>query len=548
MGGEGGKKWTIAFLAPIDAHGHINAMMGLADELLRRGHRTVFICNDSRAPAHFGHQLIVARDWAPDEEKTCATHQGRSLGDREDAPAATSTDSKEEQSEEFIFTGDEKVQSKWAQMVDRLDLDISKSCFSGAPTSGNNDATSAALASNYQLLKLTMEREIVELDSRFERILLQLKPDMLVVDQVAPIPAVHRLAQSAGLRWLSLLSCNPMPLYHAYARATGADWFPPPLLGLPVERERAETRDQQARFERALQTSGLPLTLGLLGQMAGLPALGKGGPECEQRWAKFALNESPWLNLYMFPRELDYREPSLEPAWHQLDCLIRAPRAKLSDRELELLEQVARWRIDRKLVVVYVSLGSTGSLNLSLMSRLLSQLFGCLDRHAEWRFVVALGPRADQLPEQIRTELEARHRAGQLVASNWWPQPELFRRRLVDACISHGGNNTLCELFHFGVPALVLLAVFHDQLDNARRLEQLGLGVALGATALLGTEAGPAGRRAGERADLLLEVALLRALELARSDCRAAMAIGSSRSPRDGGFCARLIEQKLADC
>jgi UDP:flavonoid glycosyltransferase YjiC (YdhE family) len=49
---------------------------------------------------------------------------------------------------------------------------------------------------------------------------------------------------------------------------------------------------------------------------------------------------------------------------------------------------------------------------------------------------------------------------------------------LVDAVITHGGNNTTTEALHFGKP-MVLLPLFWDQYDNAQRMDELGLGVRL---------------------------------------------------------------------
>jgi UDP:flavonoid glycosyltransferase YjiC (YdhE family) len=81
------------------------------------------------------------------------------------------------------------------------------------------------------------------------------------------------------------------------------------------------------------------------------------------------------------------------------------------------------------------------------------------------RFIVSKGPQADQYT----------------LADNMWgaeflPQPALMP--IVDAVITHGGNNTTTECFHFGKP-MVVLPLFWDQYDNAQRVHETGFGVRL---------------------------------------------------------------------
>src|SRR6476619_7800336 len=73
-----------------------------------------------------------------------------------------------------------------------------------------------------------------------------------------------------------------------------------------------------------------------------------------------------------------------------------------------------------------------------------------------------MGPRPDEL----------------VLADNMWGAefvPQTSVLPLVDAVITHGGNNTTTESVHFGKP-MVLLPIFWDQHDNAQRVHETGFG------------------------------------------------------------------------
>jgi MGT family glycosyltransferase len=110
--------------------------------------------------------------------------------------------------------------------------------------------------------------------------------------------------------------------------------------------------------------------------------------------------------------------------------------------------------------LVYLSLGSLGSADVDLMRRLVATL-----AHSPHRFVVSKGPQHDEY------EL-----ADNMRGAEFLPQTTILPH--VDLVITHGGNNTVTECFHFGKP-MIVLPLFWDQYDNAQRVDELGFGVRL---------------------------------------------------------------------
>ncbi len=263
---------------------------------------------------------------------------------------------------------------------------------------------------------------------RLTEIIDEIDPDVIVEDNVVGFPALA----ASGRPWVRIVSCNPSerkddavpPFSSGYPVADRSAW---PAFLEEVERTHRELWTEFDTFSREHGDAGL--------------TYGPNGPDF--------ISESPWLNLYSYPAEADYpRERPLGPTWHRLESSVRAPDAD--------------WHIPEDLrardgALIYMSLGSLGSADVGLMQRLVDLL-----ATTEHRIIVSKGPLADQITLHDNQ-----------IGEGFLPQPAILPQ--VDLVITHGGNNTVTEAFHHGKP-MIVLPLFWDQVDNAQRVDELGLG------------------------------------------------------------------------
>ena len=259
----------------------------------------------------------------------------------------------------------------------------------------------------------------------------EVQPDAIVEDNVVGFPALP----TSGRPWVRIASCNPAeikdpaipPFSSGYAAGDRSGW-----MAFLEEVERTH-RAMWAGFDTFMRERGAP----------GLTWSAE-GPDF--------IHESPWLNLYLYPAEADYRrERRISPTWHRLDSSVRAV-----DGSWELPPQFQGG--DGGLI--YLSLGSLGSADVGLLQRLVD-IMG-RTRH---RIIVSKGP----LGSEIRLH-------DNMTGADFLPQPAILPQ--VDLVITHGGNNTVTEAFHNGKP-MIVLPLFWDQVDNAQRVDELGFGVRL---------------------------------------------------------------------
>lgn len=264
-------------------------------------------------------------------------------------------------------------------------------------------------------------------DERLLEIFAELRPDVIVEDNVVSFPALF----ASGRPWVRIASCNPAEIKdHA---------VPPVFSGLPLE-DRSRWGEYWAAYREA--HSELHADFDEFCRGHGAPPLPRDD----------FIHESPWLNLYLYPEEIDYpRARALGPHWHNLQASVRA-----TDAAWELPEPLAGGEDP----LLYLSLGSLGSADVELMRSLVASLGG-----ERYRVIVSKGPQADEF------EL-----TDNMVGAEFLPQTSILPQ--VDLVITHGGNNTVTESLYFGKP-MVVLPLFWDQYDNAQRLDETGLGVRL---------------------------------------------------------------------
>jgi MGT family glycosyltransferase len=260
-------------------------------------------------------------------------------------------------------------------------------------------------------------------DDRLREIFGELEPDVIVEDNVVGFPAVL----ASGRPWVRIVSCNPLELKDPE--------LPPTFSGYPTG-DAAAWDEFRARY----------------GELH-VPLQGEFSAFCEERGApplpglEF-IHESPFLNLYLFPAEADYRRSRpLGERWQRLDSCVRSVDAQWEPPSGDG-------------ALVYVSLGSLGSADVELMNRLVGAL-----AETPQRYVVSKGPQHELI------EL-----APNMTGAEFLPQPAILPH--ADLVITHGGNNTVTEAIHFGKP-MIVLPLFWDQHDNAQRMAECGFGVRL---------------------------------------------------------------------
>jgi len=265
----------------------------------------------------------------------------------------------------------------------------------------------------------------------------QVQPNFIIFDQLFSIPVGKK-----SIPWANL-SSTAMPFF-------GLPKLPAPQSGLPTK----YTPENEAKWNHFIEQAYRSGAWAQLNKAVSEHLVEKGvAPLPDDCY--MCLETSPYLNIYAYPQELDFfhEDPSLKPAgnWMRIDSPIVGPAPAPYPIPERLKNKPGK--------LVYFSLGSMATAYKPLMIKMIEIL-----SELPHRFILSKGVLGHEFDSIMGDNLDGEPFINQLAVL-----------QSVSMIISHGGNNTLTESFHFGVP-LIVMPLFGDQPDNAQRVHEMGYG------------------------------------------------------------------------
>ncbi|CAG2178014.1 unnamed protein product, partial [Oppiella nova] len=192
-----------------------------------------------------------------------------------------------------------------------------------------------AIRSNDWAVNLGL-KEIIETDPLVKAIIEDLKPDVIISDLLIQLPSIY----TSGIPWIFSCSANPLYLNYGYLD----NILPPAFLGLPTNSgTEVKEKYRQQVWERSREK-----WYKYRDQLVSM-----GCPKLEE----FLIwTPSPYANIYMTPKELDYTDiRPLPDTFHGFDNFKRTE----NEDTFEIPESLK----NRSGKLIYLSLGSIGSGN-----------------------------------------------------------------------------------------------------------------------------------------------------------------------------------------
>jgi MGT family glycosyltransferase len=264
------------------------------------------------------------------------------------------------------------------------------------------------------------------------RVLEEIQPDVICVDNVILFPAIKRYAREHGKPWVRIISCSENEIEDPD--------IPPHLSGLGAD-DKKGFRKYRKRFNAVIK----PIH-------DAFNAFLKSTGEKKYPLGQF-FEASPFMNLLLYPTPVKFKR-----------------QHKLAAKQFQYLEgcvrrekgyKVPAFAVNQRAPLIYVSFGSLGAGDVDLLKRIIAAL-GKMNVRA----LVNVGDYKDRygdIPPNVQIE-------------SWFPQPSVIPK--VDAVIHHGGNNSFTECLYFGKPAIIMPYVW-DGHDNAMRVQETGHGLKL---------------------------------------------------------------------
>ncbi|KAJ6217435.1 hypothetical protein RDWZM_008592 [Blomia tropicalis] len=263
-------------------------------------------------------------------------------------------------------------------------------------------------------------QKTIDVEIDFKCAMNELKPDLVIGDLFFLPPSLY----FSNTPWIQYISTNPLIEIHD-------DELPPGTSGFPCDKSN---QHEWAEFERKFKQFSYSK---------------KYNDEIEklgyQRFPNDQVKpQTQILSVYAFPDELNY--PLVRNNdWYNIEVFVKNESADTND----ILKIMPKEFIDDTLDV-----------DIDVMKRLTGIL-----ANTNHKYIVSKGPRHEEFD----------------LPRNMWGDrylPQIPILKFVDLVITHGGNNSLTEIFVQAKP-MIALPMFWDQYDNAQRLHETGYGIRL---------------------------------------------------------------------